>query len=96
MTPYSAFSSFQIASFKLSNPELVNDEISTKAMSGSLFSIFFNSFSSTRSIFDTANSLVLRGNIEYLVSVVGVERVLYGSDFPSFILPREEEIEKLK
>lgn len=32
--------------------------------------------------FDTANSLVLRGNIEYLVSVVGAERVLYGSDLP--------------
>lgn len=32
--------------------------------------------------FDTANSLVMRGNIEYLVKVVGAERVLYGSDLP--------------
>ena len=32
--------------------------------------------------FDTANSLVMRSNIEYLVDVVGAERVLYGSDLP--------------
>lgn len=32
--------------------------------------------------FDTASSFTLRGNIEYLVKVVGVERILLGTDQP--------------
>jgi len=32
--------------------------------------------------FDTASSLTLRGNIEYLVKLVGVERILFGTDQP--------------